>query len=100
MNRNKSIEEPALRCQNVTSKRRGNDLILDGSELYHFGVSLKDLGRQYCAVSTMDAMLIPSSMQGFAHVTITHDFRETLAFLGLGWFGHEFVCQSTPDDNE
>lgn len=35
-------------------------LILDDKELYHFGASLKDLGRQYCAVSKMDAMFIPS----------------------------------------
>ena len=35
-------------------------LILDGKELYHFGASLKDLGRQYCAVTKMDAMFIPS----------------------------------------
>ena len=38
-------------------------MILDGTELYHFGASLKDLGRQYCAVSRMDAMFIPSIMQ-------------------------------------
>ena len=38
-------------------------LILDGTELYHFGASLKDLGRQYCAVTTMDAMFIPLIMQ-------------------------------------
>ena len=38
-------------------------LILDGTELYHFGASLKDLGRQYCAVSKMDTMFIPSIMQ-------------------------------------
>ena len=38
-------------------------LILDGKELYHFGASLKDLGRQYCAVTKMDAMFIPSIMQ-------------------------------------
>jgi hypothetical protein len=37
-------------------------LILDGKELYHFGASLKDLGRQYCAVSKMDAMFISSIM--------------------------------------
>ena len=37
-------------------------LILDGRELYHFGASLKDLGRQYCAISKMDAMFIPSIM--------------------------------------
>ena len=38
-------------------------LILDETELYHFGASLKDLGRHYCAVSKMDAMFIPSIMQ-------------------------------------
>lgn len=38
-------------------------LIVDGKELYHFGASLKDLGRQYCAVSKMDAMFIPSIME-------------------------------------
>ena len=38
-------------------------LILDGQELYHFGASLKSLGRQYCAVSKMDAMFIPSIME-------------------------------------
>ena len=38
-------------------------LILDDKELYHFGASLKDLGRQYCAVTKMDAMFIPSIMQ-------------------------------------
>jgi hypothetical protein len=38
-------------------------LILDDKDLYHFGASLKDLGRQYCAVTKMDAMFIPSIMQ-------------------------------------
>ena len=38
-------------------------LILDGAELYHLGASLKDLGRQYCAITMMDAMFIPSIMQ-------------------------------------
>ena len=38
-------------------------LILDGTELYHFGASLKDLGRQYCAVTRMDAMFIPSILR-------------------------------------
>jgi hypothetical protein len=37
-------------------------LILDGRELYHFGASLKDLGRKYCAVSKLDAAFIPSIM--------------------------------------
>ena len=38
-------------------------LILDGKELYHFGASLKNLGRRYCAVSKMDEMFIPSIME-------------------------------------
>ena len=38
-------------------------LILDGTELYHLGASLKDLGRKYCAVTKMDSMFIPSIMQ-------------------------------------
>ena len=38
-------------------------LIIDDTELYHFGASLKDLGRQYCAVTKMDAMFIPSIME-------------------------------------
>ena len=38
-------------------------LILDGADLYHFGASLKDLGRQYCAVTRMDSMFIPSILQ-------------------------------------
>ena len=41
-------------------------MIIDGKELYHFGASLKDLGRQYCAVTKMDAMFIPSIMQRVA----------------------------------
>ena len=55
--------------QNPTLKVKAVDtfhdrfLILDDKELYHFGASLKDLGRQYCAVSKMDAMFIPSIMQ-------------------------------------
>ena len=38
-------------------------LILDGTDLYHFGVSLKDLGRKYCAVTRMDSSFIPSILQ-------------------------------------
>ena len=38
-------------------------LILDETDLYHFGASLKDLGRQYCAVTRMDPMFIPSILQ-------------------------------------
>ena len=38
-------------------------MILDDKELYHFGASLNNLGRHYCAVTKMDAMFIPSIMQ-------------------------------------
>ena len=38
-------------------------LIIDGAELYHFGASMKNLGRLYCAVSKMDAAFIPSIME-------------------------------------
>ena len=38
-------------------------LILDDKELYHFGASLKDLGRQYCAVTKMDSVFIPSVLE-------------------------------------
>ena len=38
-------------------------MILDGKELYHFGASLNNLGRHYCAISKMDAMFIPSIME-------------------------------------
>ena len=38
-------------------------LILDDKELYHFGASLNNLGRYYCAVTKMDAMFIPSIME-------------------------------------
>ena len=38
-------------------------LILDDKELYHFGASLNNLGRHYCAVTKMDAMFIPSIME-------------------------------------
>lgn len=38
-------------------------MVLDEKELYHLGASLKDLGRQYCAVTKMDAMFIPSIME-------------------------------------
>ena len=38
-------------------------LILDDKELYHFGASLNNLGRHYCAVTKMDTMFIPSIMQ-------------------------------------
>ncbi len=37
-------------------------LILDNKELYHFGASLNNLGRHYCAVTKMDGMFIQSIM--------------------------------------
>ena len=47
----------------ATSQFHDRFMILDGKELYHFGASLKDLGRHYCAVSKMDAQFIPSIME-------------------------------------
>ncbi len=38
-------------------------LIVDDKELYHFGASLNNLGRHYCAVTKMDAIFIPSIME-------------------------------------
>lgn len=61
-----SFDASYPRSQFVTLKRgifHDRFLILDGTELYHFGASLKDMGRQYCAVTKMDALFIPSIMQ-------------------------------------
>lgn len=55
-------QNPTLTVKAVVTFR-DRFLILDDKELYHFGASLKDLGRQYCAVSKMDAMFIPSILQ-------------------------------------
>ena len=52
-------QNPTLEVK-ATSAFHDRFLILDGKELYHFGASLKDLGRRYCAVSKMDAAFIPS----------------------------------------
>ena len=46
-----------------TGKFHDRFLILDGKELYHFGASLKNLGRNYCAVTKMDPMFIESILQ-------------------------------------
>ncbi len=46
-----------------TSAFHDRFLILDDSDLYHFGASLKDLGRKYCAVTRMDPLFIPSILQ-------------------------------------
>ena len=55
-------QNPALTLK-ATAAFHDRFLILDGKELYHFGASPKDLGRQYCAVTKMDAMFIPSIME-------------------------------------
>ena len=47
----------------VTGAFHDRFLIVDDKDLYHFGASLKDLGRKYCAVTKIDAMFIPSILQ-------------------------------------
>lgn len=47
----------------VTGAFHDRFLIVDDKDLYHFGASLKDLGRKYCAVTKMDVMFIPSILQ-------------------------------------
>ena len=67
-------EANALRCQNVTSKRGGDRYgvlafteqgvaMLSSVLKSDRAAAIKDLGRQYCAVTKMDAMFIPSIMQ-------------------------------------
>ncbi len=56
---NKQNPMPTVKAVGIFHDRY---LILDGQELNHFGVSLKGLGRQYCAVTKMDSMFIPSGM--------------------------------------
>ena len=55
-------QNPTLELRH-TGRFHDRFLVIDGKELYHFGASLKDLGRHYCAVSKMDAAFIPSIMQ-------------------------------------
>ena len=55
-------QNPTLEVRH-TGRFHDRFLVIDGKELYHFGASLKDLGRHYCAVSRMDAAFIPSIMQ-------------------------------------
>ena len=55
-------QNPTLEVRH-TGKFHDRFLVIDDKELYHFGASLKDLGRHYCAVSKMDAAFIPSIMQ-------------------------------------
>lgn len=47
----------------TTSAFHDRFLILDDTDLYHFGASLKDLGRKYCAVTRMSPIFIPSILQ-------------------------------------
>ena len=55
-------QNPTLEVRH-TGKFHDRFLVIDDKELYHFGASLKDLGRHYCAVSKMDAAFIPSILQ-------------------------------------
>ena len=55
-------QNPTLEVRH-TGRFHDRFLVIDGKELYHFGASLKDLGRHYCAVSKMDAAFIPSILQ-------------------------------------
>ena len=86
-----SDEWSNLKCQNGISRWGGDRfavkavgifhdrfLILGGTDLYHFGASLKDLGRHYCAVTKMDAMFIPSIIERTA--------RECIFLLNMNLF--------------
>ena len=55
-------QNPTLEVRH-TGRFHDRFLVIDDKELYHFGASLKDLGRHYCAVSRMDATFIPSILQ-------------------------------------
>ena len=55
-------QNPTLEVRH-TGRFHDRFLVIDDKELYHFGASLKDLGRHYCAVSKMDAAFIPSILQ-------------------------------------
>ena len=55
-------QNPTLTAK-ATSRFHDRFLILDGKELYHFGSSLNQLGRHYCAVVKMDAGFIPSILE-------------------------------------
>ena len=52
-------QNPALTAK-ATSHFHDRFMILDGKELYHFGSSLNQLGRHYCAVVKMAPGFIPS----------------------------------------
>ena len=55
-------QNPTLEVRH-TGRFHDRFLVIDDKELYHFGASLKDLGRHYCAVSKMDAAFIPSILK-------------------------------------
>lgn len=52
-------QNPTLSAK-ATSRFHDRFMILDGKALYHFGSSLNQLGRHYCAVVKMDPGFIPS----------------------------------------
>ena len=52
-------QNPTLAAK-ATARFHDRFMILDGKELYHFGASLNQLGRHYCAVVKMDPSFIPS----------------------------------------
>ena len=52
-------QNPTLTAK-ATARFHDRFMILDGKELYHFGASLNQLGRHYCAVVKMDPGFIPS----------------------------------------
>ena len=52
-------QNPTLSAK-ATARFHDRFMILDGKELYHFGASLNQLGRHYCAVTKMDSYFIQS----------------------------------------
>ncbi len=48
-------------------------LILDGKELYHFGASLKNLGRQYYSVSKIH-LAVAFHQRGVVNYTVERRF--------------------------
>lgn len=66
-------QNPALEIRE-TGVFHDRFLIIDGKELYHFGSSLKDLGRQYCAVSKLDAAFIPSIQERIQQIVVSTTF--------------------------
>ena len=57
------MEELVAKCDRFRTMKHSTVPMSAFTELYHFGASLKDLGRHYCAVTKTDAMFIPAIMQ-------------------------------------